>query len=62
MKEKYGQKVKFSSFLCKFQNNSQNLPVKMRYSYSKRLSNGDIEWEREPCRFMEIQDPSLYQG
>ena len=39
------------------------MPIKVRYNYSKRCqSSGLQEWEREPCRMMEIQDPRLYKG
>lgn len=34
----------------------------MRYNYSKRSGSGKLEYEREPCRVMRIQDPHKYKG
>lgn len=55
--EKYGMKVRPYETYCKFQNLHWGKSLKIRYNYSKQTVTG-VDWEREPCRVMEIADPS----
>jgi hypothetical protein len=70
MPVKYGQKMRPYELDIKVRQNEKDISneesgknVRFEYYYSmKKFETGEIVYEREPHRVLEIQDPILYRG